>query len=130
MPLTGRTHQIRVHLASLGHPLVGDKIYGPNEQWYLRFIETGWTPELERALLLPRHALHSARLEIEGVGKWASALPPDLEAWMNAAQLTMFSRADKSTPLPVMIHAHIYPRHPEPRRRRGISRRVMRLPQS
>ncbi len=85
VPLTGRTHQIRVHLAALGHPIIGDKIYGPNEQWYLRFIETGWTPELENALLLPRHALHSARLEIKGVGSWVSDLPPDLEAWVGAA---------------------------------------------
>ncbi len=82
IPLSGRTHQIRVHLASLGHPLVGDKIYGPNEQWYLRFIETGWTPELEQALLLPRHALHSARLALEGVGDWECALAPDLRVWL------------------------------------------------
>ncbi len=82
VPITGRTHQIRVHLASVGHPLVGDKIYGPNEQWYLRFIETGWTPELERALLLPRHALHSARLRIDGIGDWHCPLPADLQAWL------------------------------------------------
>jgi 23S rRNA pseudouridine1911/1915/1917 synthase len=80
-PRTGRTHQIRVHLASLGHPIVGDKIYGPDEKLYLEFIETGWTPELERKLLLPRHALHSAALEIEGEEKWTSALPPDLGAF-------------------------------------------------
>ncbi len=77
-PHTGRTHQIRVHLASLGHPIVGDKIYGPDERLYLEFIETGWTPELERQLLLPRHALHSAALEIEGGERWTSSLPPDL----------------------------------------------------
>ena len=81
LPRTGRTHQIRVHLASLGHVIVGDKIYGPDEQHYLRFIETGWTPALERALLLPRHALHSARLSIDGVGEWQSSLPPDLADW-------------------------------------------------
>jgi 23S rRNA pseudouridine1911/1915/1917 synthase len=78
IPRTGRTHQIRVHLASIGHPIVGDKIYGPDEQLYLRFIETGWTLELERQLLLPRHALHSAKLTIDGEIEWESALPADL----------------------------------------------------
>jgi 23S rRNA pseudouridine1911/1915/1917 synthase len=75
---TGRTHQIRVHLSSVGHPIVGDKIYGPDEQLYLRFVETGWTPELEQRLLLPRHALHSAKLAVEREREWDSALPPDL----------------------------------------------------
>jgi 23S rRNA pseudouridine1911/1915/1917 synthase len=78
IPRTGRTHQIRVHLRSLGHPIVGDKIYGPDQQLYLRFIETGWTPELQKKLLLPRHALHSAKLAIENEREWTSALPPDL----------------------------------------------------
>ena len=78
IPETGRTHQIRVHLSSLGRPVVGDKIYGPDETLYLQFIETGWTPELARRLLLPRHALHSAALEIEGGERWISALPADL----------------------------------------------------
>jgi 23S rRNA pseudouridine1911/1915/1917 synthase len=78
IPHTGRTHQIRVHLASIGHPIVGDKIYGPDEKLYLRFIETGWVPELECQLLLPRHALHSARLAIEGEYEWISPLTPDL----------------------------------------------------
>ncbi len=78
IPRTGRTHQIRVHLSSLGHPIVGDKIYGPNEELYLQFIETGWTPELERQLLLPRQALHSSKLAIANEQEWTSALPVDL----------------------------------------------------
>ncbi|MBX6326187.1 MAG: RluA family pseudouridine synthase [Chthoniobacterales bacterium] len=78
IPYTGRTHQIRVHLASLGHPVVGDKIYGPDEQLYLDFIDKGWTPELEQKLLLPRHALHSAKLAVGRERQWTSELPPDL----------------------------------------------------
>jgi len=78
IPKTGRTHQIRVHLASVGHPVVGDKIYGPEEKLYLEFIETGWTPSLERQLLLPRHALHSAKLAIENGPEWTAELPEDL----------------------------------------------------
>ncbi|MBA3608157.1 MAG: RNA pseudouridine synthase [Chthoniobacterales bacterium] len=82
IPRTGRTHQIRVHLAHLGHAIVGDKIYGPNEKLFLRFIETGWTDELAKELLMPRHALHSARLRIAGEFDWPSALPDDLASWL------------------------------------------------
>jgi 23S rRNA pseudouridine1911/1915/1917 synthase len=81
VPLTGRTHQIRVHLASVGYPIVGDKIYGPDERCYLTFIETGWTAALENQLLLPRHALHARRMSIEGVGEWEAPLPADLLAF-------------------------------------------------
>jgi 23S rRNA pseudouridine1911/1915/1917 synthase len=81
-PSTGRTHQIRVHLASLGYPIVGDKIYGPDENLYLRFIETGWTDELAGRLLLERHALHASRLCIDEQRDWSSPLPRDLADWM------------------------------------------------
>ncbi|HWB60135.1 MAG TPA: RluA family pseudouridine synthase [Chthoniobacteraceae bacterium] len=85
MPQTGRTHQIRVHMAHIGHPLVGDKIYGPDEGHYLTFIETGWTPELERELLLPRHALHCTKLKVnagEETLEWDAPLAEDLAGWV------------------------------------------------
>jgi 23S rRNA pseudouridine1911/1915/1917 synthase len=77
-------HQIRVHLAHLGLPMVGDKIYGGDESCYLDFIETGWTPSLEKRLLLSRQALHSQRLEIHdahGTLAWEAPLPEDMRAF-------------------------------------------------
>ena len=85
-PLTGRMHQIRVHLAHLGHPVLGDKIYGPDESCYLDFIETGWTAELEQRLLSPRQALHSHRLELgepDATQAWEAPLPAELAAWLD-----------------------------------------------
>jgi 23S rRNA pseudouridine1911/1915/1917 synthase len=59
---TGRLHQLRVHLAHLGHPVIGDKIYGPDPLLYLKFIAEGWTDEHQRILGLHRHALHAHEL--------------------------------------------------------------------
>jgi 23S rRNA pseudouridine1911/1915/1917 synthase len=59
-PRTGRQHQLRVHLSAIGHPIVGDKLYGPErEAPFLEYIETGMTPDLARRLGHPRQALHA-----------------------------------------------------------------------
>ena len=81
IPHTGRMHQIRVHAAYLGCPLVGDKIYGGDESCYLDFIATGWTPSLAQRLVLPRHALHACSLTFPWRGELItveSPLPGDM----------------------------------------------------
>ena len=98
IPRTGRTHQIRVHLADLRHAIVGDKIYGPDEKLYLRFIETGWTEDLAKKLLLPRQALHSARLRLADEFDWQSPLPPDLSSWISEAAESRFPEYPRPMP--------------------------------
>ena len=76
---TGRTHQIRVHLAHIGYPIVGDRVYGGRLA-----LPKGASEELRIALRsFPRQALHAARLQLEHpiTGKpleAAAPLPPDM----------------------------------------------------
>lgn len=82
-PHTGRTHQIRVHLAHAGYPVVGDKLYAKGSKHYLEFIAAGWTPGLAEALWLPRHALHCATMALCG-SVWTCSPPADLHPLLDA----------------------------------------------
>ena len=83
---TGRKHQIRAHAQWLGHALVGDKIYGPDQKLFLEFVENGWTTSLAEKLLLSRQALHCAEIDLSLAGEphiFRAPLPADLREFVS-----------------------------------------------
>ena len=88
-PRTGRQHQIRAHLLHAGLPMVGDKIYGPDETIFDRFTRHELTDDDRARLRLSRHALHAWRLELphpltRETVQLEAALPPDLRSFWEA----------------------------------------------
>ena len=59
-PITGRTHQIRVHMKHIGHPIIGDDLY---------YVESPF---------ISRQALHASKLKIEGIGEYTAPIPKDM----------------------------------------------------
>lgn len=93
LPRTGRTHQLRVHMAHIGHPIVADRLYGGRAE--LRISDLSGEPapavsdEADSDVLIRRQALHAFRLEFDHpeTGKrlqFEAPLPEDMRATLAA----------------------------------------------
>ncbi len=91
-PLTGRTHQIRVHLEHAGFPILGDKLYGRSDEQYLAFVRAVKSANDSRRVAdggPDRQLLHAAALAFEhptaGAVRFVAPDPPELARWLHAA---------------------------------------------
>ncbi|GHU44710.1 RNA pseudouridine synthase [Spirochaetia bacterium] len=85
-PETGRTHQIRVHAASMGHPVVCDPIYGSNKPLYLSALKKKYRGDSENERpIISRLALHASKIILpdydgHGIKTFEAPLPRDMNA--------------------------------------------------
>lgn len=86
-PFTGRQHQIRVHAAAHGYPLLGDKLYNGDSSIFMRFKDHNATEEDHEIMQIPRQALHAVALKIEYPEnkscQFIAPLPQDLSDWLS-----------------------------------------------
>jgi RluA family pseudouridine synthase len=84
-PKSGRQHQIRLHAAEHGYPLLGDKIYNGDPDIFVRFKDKELTDADHDLLQIPRHALHALALRLPYNGKdtlFRTQIAPDLVSWI------------------------------------------------
>ncbi|MFQ6041513.1 MAG: RluA family pseudouridine synthase [Candidatus Poribacteria bacterium] len=109
MPETGRTHQIRVHFSHIGHPIVGDQVYGGGRK---RAINEAHSPKLKRIMAqLNRQALHAHILGFlhpatEEYMEFIAPIPEDIQAVLDA--LTSLLYAD-CIPTSFARHCRYFP---------------------
>ncbi len=90
-PRTGRTHQIRVHMASIGHPVLADKVYSGRDSIHLKSFNAN-LPDEQDSLLLGRQALHAFRLRFKHprtnqILEVKAPIPADIQQTLDALRL-------------------------------------------
>ena len=88
-PKSGRQHQIRLHAAAHGYPLVGDKMYNGDPTIFMRFKDKLATPEDHELMEIPRQALHALALRVpyptpDKITTFRAPIPEDLRAWLSS----------------------------------------------
>jgi len=87
-PLSGRQHQIRVHAACNGYPLLGDKLYNGDPSIFIRFKDFTATEDDHHKMQIPRQALHAVALKLtypqEEMKNFIAPLPKDLVDWIES----------------------------------------------